>query len=223
MRPQPAPRNVKAVKQRGERRTEKPVAQEVGGKVHKDGRIGVLEPYPEKQMHRIIGGKQQQRCTHDAPGTQVVSENGLSRYSCQQKIKAEEQHQRQRNKKRMAVYRRFHDDLRIDFQVQSYSKISAYRFILPPIYDLYPPAELPGAPLWRTLTVLPYSAGFCLQPQPVSDFQRVKLGNIHKISNFSSGFITPEQGAYRGTSHPGMPWHTRQISAGESIKACFLL
>ena len=52
------------------------------------------------------------------------------------------------------------------------------------------------------LRFLPYSAGFCLQPQPVSDFQRVKLGNIHKISNFSFGFITPEQGAYRGTSPP---------------------
>jgi hypothetical protein len=78
-------------------------------------------------------------------------------------------------------------------------------------------------PCGGRLRFLPYSAGFCLQPQPVSDFQRVKLGNIHKISNFSSGFITPEQGAYRGTSHPGMPWHTRQISAGESIKACFLL
>ena len=153
MRPQPALCDVKAVQQCRECRTEKPVAQEIGRKVHKDGRIGVLEPYPEKQMHRIIGGKQQQRCTHDAPGAQVVSENGLSRYSCQQKIKAEEQHQRQRNKKRMAVYRRFHDDMRIDFQVQSYSKISAYRFILPPIYDLYPPAELPGAPLWRTFTV----------------------------------------------------------------------
>ena len=49
-------------------------------------------------------------------------------------------------------------------------------------------------PCGGRLRFLPYSAGFCLQPQPVSDFQRVKLGNIHKISNFSFGFITPEQG-----------------------------
>ena len=55
-------------------------------------------------MHRIIGGKQQQRYPYDPTGAQIISENDFFRYFGQQKIKAEEQHQRQRDKKRKFVY-----------------------------------------------------------------------------------------------------------------------
>ena len=61
------PRDVEAIEQRGECRTEEPVAEEVGRKVHQDGRIDVVEPDPEEEMHRIVGGQQQYGSAHDAP------------------------------------------------------------------------------------------------------------------------------------------------------------
>ena len=45
------------VKQSGEGRTEQPVAQKIGGQVHQDGGIGILEPDSKKEMYRIVGGK----------------------------------------------------------------------------------------------------------------------------------------------------------------------
>ena len=104
MRPQPALCDVKAVQQCRKCRTEKPVTQEVGRKVYQNGRIGVPKPDSEKEMHRIIGGKQQQRYPHDPTGAQIIAENDFFRYVGQQKIKAEEQHQRQRNEKRVFIY-----------------------------------------------------------------------------------------------------------------------
>lgn len=40
------PRYVETVEQRGQRRAEKPVAEEIGGKVQQYGSIGIREPDP---------------------------------------------------------------------------------------------------------------------------------------------------------------------------------
>ena len=56
--PQPLPRDIEAVKQRGKRRTEQPVAQEIGGQVHQYGGIDIHETDTEKEMYRIVGGEQ---------------------------------------------------------------------------------------------------------------------------------------------------------------------
>ena len=45
----PPPRYVETVEQRGQRRAEKPVAEEIGGKVQQYGSIGIREPDPWPQ------------------------------------------------------------------------------------------------------------------------------------------------------------------------------
>lgn len=79
MRSQSALCNVMPVEQRGKSRTEKLVAQEIGGKIHQNGRIDILEPDSEEEMHRIVCGEQQQRHAHDSPGAQVILEYGFLR------------------------------------------------------------------------------------------------------------------------------------------------
>ena len=59
MGPKPLLCDVESVNQRGERRTEQPVAQEIGGQVHQYGGIDIHEPDSEKEMYRIVGDKQQ--------------------------------------------------------------------------------------------------------------------------------------------------------------------
>lgn len=59
--------DVEAVEQRGEGRTEKPVAQKIGREVHQYGGIDILKPYAVKEMYRIVGGEQQHGYAHDAP------------------------------------------------------------------------------------------------------------------------------------------------------------
>ena len=108
MGPQPSPCDIEAVKQRGECRTEEPVAQEICGKVHQYGGIDVLKPDCEKEMHRIVGRKEQQRRTHDPSGPQVILKYGLLRSPGGQEINAEEQHQRQRDGKRLTIHRTVH-------------------------------------------------------------------------------------------------------------------
>ena len=105
---QPPPRDIETVEQRGECRTEQPVAQEIGGQIHQYGGIDIHESDTEKEMRRIVGCKQQHRCPHNPPGTQVIIENDFLRRLGKKKIKAEEQHQRQGDTKRVTVYRIIH-------------------------------------------------------------------------------------------------------------------
>jgi len=58
VRPQPPTRDVEAVEQGGKRRTEKPVAQEIGGEIHQYGRIDILEPDSEEKVYRVVCGEQ---------------------------------------------------------------------------------------------------------------------------------------------------------------------
>ena len=95
MSPHTARRDVKAVKQGGKRRAEKPVAQKIGGKVHQYGCIDIHEPDPEKEVYRIVDRKQEQRHSHNPPGTPVILEYCLLRCLAEQEIEADEQHQRQ--------------------------------------------------------------------------------------------------------------------------------
>ena len=57
MRPNPFPCDIETVKQRYQCWTEKVIAQKIGGQVHQDGGIGILEPDSKKEMYRIVGGK----------------------------------------------------------------------------------------------------------------------------------------------------------------------
>lgn len=94
MRPDPFTCDIETVKQRYQCRAEKVIAQKIGGQIHQYGRMYTPEPYPEEEMHRIVCRKQQQRQTHYPPGAYIIIKNGLFRCWGQQKIKAEEQHQR---------------------------------------------------------------------------------------------------------------------------------
>ena len=96
---QPPPRDIETVEQRSECRTEQPVAQEIGGQVHQYGSIDIHEPNSEEKMYRIVCGEQQQCDAHNPPGTQVILENNFLRCLGKEKIKAEEQHQRQSDTK----------------------------------------------------------------------------------------------------------------------------
>lgn len=101
-------RDVEAVEQRGERRTEEPVAEEIGREVHQYGGMDVAEPQLEEEVDRVVGGQKQQRAAHDAPRTEVVREDGLAGGRSQQEIDAEEEHQRQGDAERIFVERMVH-------------------------------------------------------------------------------------------------------------------
>ena len=60
------PGQVMAVEQGGKGRAEQPVGEEIGGKVHQNGRVGMGEAKPAKQVNRVIGGQRQQGHAHDA-------------------------------------------------------------------------------------------------------------------------------------------------------------
>ena len=105
---QPAARDVEAVEQCGERRTEEPVAEEVGREVHQDGGVDVAQPYLEEEVDRIVGRQEQQRRSHDAPRAEVVREDGLVGGRGQQEVGAEEEHQRQGDAERIFVERKIH-------------------------------------------------------------------------------------------------------------------
>ena len=62
----------------------------------------------EEEMHRIIGGKQQQGSAHNSPGTQVVPENRLVGSSGQDEVGPEEEHQRQCHTKRIPINQMTH-------------------------------------------------------------------------------------------------------------------
>ena len=112
--PQSAARDVEAVEQRSECRTEKPVAEEVGREVHQDGRMNVPEPDLEKEVHRIVCRQQQQGAVHDTPRSEVVCEDGLVGGRSQQEVGAEEDHQRQGDAKRIFVERKIHARIRLE-------------------------------------------------------------------------------------------------------------
>ena len=103
MGPQPSPCDIEAVKQRGECRTEEPVAQEICGKIHQYGRIYIHEPGLDEKMYRVIGGQYQQSPSHDAAGTDIVVEDGLVRSLRRKEIGREEKHQHQGSAKRQFI------------------------------------------------------------------------------------------------------------------------
>ena len=90
-----AARDVTVVEERHHRRTEKPIAEEVGGKVHHDACTDVPLTQSAEKMYAIVAGKHQQRCPHEPAREQEIAEDVLLRNTCKEHVQAEEKHQRE--------------------------------------------------------------------------------------------------------------------------------
>ena len=70
--------------------------------------MNVAEPDFEEEVHRIVGGQEQQGTAHDAPRSEVVSEDRLVGSPGQEEVEAEEDHQRQGDAERIFVEQKVH-------------------------------------------------------------------------------------------------------------------